>query len=374
MELNLEHLHITNFKNIIELNLELNKKINCFVGLNGAGKTNILDAIFYLSFTRSYFPVSDAQNIRYGQDFFMLKGQYQRLRVKEEILITFQKDQKTVKRNGKKYRRLSHHIGLIPAIIITPDDIKLITGTGQERRRLMDMIISQADVQYLATLGTYRKVLQQRNKLIKNFARDKYVDEESLELWDEQLCEAASYIHDKRKNFILELVPIIQHYYNIISGGSEQIDIKYKSHLNDHNFCLLLKENLKRDLALEYTYAGIHRDDLDLLIDTQPIRKFGSQGQQKSFLIALKFAQHDFIRKHLKIKPLLLLDDIFDKLDPQRVEKLVGMVSQDQFGQIFITHTNEQRLKQILHNLAVEYKIFHVSQGRIIQTHENSHA
>ena len=374
MDLILDSLHIRNFKNIEELDLELNKKINCFVGLNGAGKTNILDAIFYLSFTKSYFPTTDAQNTRHGQDFFMLKGIYQRLGSREEIHITYQKDQKTVKRNNKRYQRLSQHIGLIPAIIITPDDIKLITGSGEERRRLMDMIISQADLQYMTTLSAYRKVLQHRNKLIKAFARERYVDEESLELWDEQLSEAAEYIFNKRKEFINELVPITQQYYNILSGNKEQIDLRYRSHLSQGNFRLLLKQNLKRDIALEYTYAGIHRDDLDMLINGQPIRKFGSQGQQKSFLIALKFAQHDFIRDHLKVKPLLLLDDIFDKLDPQRVEKLVGMVSQDRFGQIFITHTNEQRLKQILHNLKVEYKIFHVQSGRIVQTSENSHS
>ncbi len=374
MDLTLENLHITNFKNITELDLSLNKKINCFVGLNGAGKTNILDAIFYLSFTKSYFATTDAQNTRHGQDFFMLKGIYQRLGSREEILISYQKDQKTVKRNNKRYQRLSQHIGLIPAIIITPDDIKLITGTGEERRRLMDMIISQADLKYITTLSAYRKILQQRNKLIKTFARERYVDEESLMLWDEQLSEAAEYIFQKRQEFISELVPIIQHYYNILSDNKEQINLRYKSHLAQGDFRLLLKQNLKRDIALEYTYAGIHRDDLDMLINGKPIRKFGSQGQQKSFLIALKFAQHDFIRDHLKVKPLLLLDDIFDKLDPVRVEKLVGMVSQDLFGQIFITHTNEQRLKQILHNLEVEYKIFHVHNGSIDQTLENTHA
>ncbi len=372
MQLVLENLHITNFKNISDLDLTLNKKINCFVGLNGAGKTNILDAIFYLSFTKSYFPTSDLQNIRHEQDFFMLKGIYQRLGVREEILINFQKDQKNVKRNGKRYKRLSHHIGLIPAIIITPDDIKLITGTGEERRRLMDMIISQADIKYMTALTSYRRILQQRNKLIKTFAREHYVDQESLELWDEQLSEAAGYIHQRRSAFIQELVPIIQHYYNIISGNKEQINIKYRSHLNSADLRLLLKENISKDIALEYTYAGIHRDDLSLLINDQPIRKFGSQGQQKSFLIALKFAQHDFIREHLRVKPLLLLDDIFDKLDPERVEKLVGMVSRDVFGQIFITHTNEQRLKQIFHNLEVDYKIFHVSNGSIAQILENS--
>ncbi len=371
MDLVLENLTITNFKNIKEIQISPNAKLNSFVGLNGMGKTNILDAIYYLSFTKSYFNTPDQQNILYGEQFFSLRGTYNRLGSKEEITITVQKDHKTVKRNGKKYPRLSKHIGLIPAVVITPDDSRLISGSGDERRRLMDIIISQANGQYLKILSNYRKILNQRNQLIKTFARERYVDREMLEIWDEQLIEAAQYINEKRREFVKEFIPIFQEYYNFLSQEREQVSLKYKSHLNNNDFRLLLKNNLDKDLALQYTYYGIHRDDLELLIDGRAIKKFGSQGQQKSFLIALKFAQHDFIKKHLKIKPLLLLDDIFDKLDPQRVEKLVALVSDSLFGQIFITHTNEQRLKQIFHNLKLNYKIFYVENGTIKATAEN---
>ena len=367
MELILEKLQINNFKNIHQLYLEPHHKINCIVGLNGAGKTNILDAIFYLSFTKNFIPLSDNQNILQGQNFFMLKGTYKRNASKEQILITYQKEKKIVKRNEKRYKRLSSHIGLIPAIIIAPDDIKLIIGGGEERRRLMDIIISQTDIKYLNTLSQYKKILQHRNKLIKTFASNKNIDYESLELWDEQLVQAANYIYQKRKEFINELIPKIQSYYNILSGEQEKINISYRSHLNNSELRLLLKENLKRDLALEYTFFGIHRDDLDLLINNNPIKKFGSQGQQKSFLIAMKFAQHDFIRNHLKINPLLLLDDIFDKLDPIRVEKLVHIVSKNKFGQIFITHTNEKRIKEILQTLNLDYKIFLINHGSTVK-------
>ncbi len=367
MDLELRTLTLINFKNIEQAQIDFNGKINCLVGPNGAGKTNILDAIHYLSFTKSYFNITDSQAIRFGQDFFSITGNFTRLDNNEQISIIYKKDTKIVKANGKKYKKLSRHIGRFPAVIITPEDTKLITGSGEDRRKFLDIIISQADPQYLAHLSEYKKILQQRNSLIKTFAREKYVDNEMLELWDEQLSNAAQYIHRQRKQFIEQFKPLLREYYRKIANNDEQADIEYKSHLNSEDLMTILRNNLQKDLALEYTYAGIHRDDLDFKLNGQPIRKFGSQGQQKSFLLALKFAQHDFIKQQLKIKPLLLLDDIFDKLDPNRVEKLVHLVADNQFGQIFITHTNPQRLEQILQKVDTQYQIFHVRNGQILE-------
>ncbi len=365
MELQLNRLVLTNFKNIVDADLVFEDKINCLVGHNGAGKTNILDAIHFLSFTKSYFNLSDSQVVNFNADFFTIKGEFTRLNSTETIQIIYKKDSKTVKRNAKKYKKLSQHIGLIPVVVITPEDSKLITGGGEEKRKFLDIIISQSDPQYIATLANYKKIIHQRNSLLKTFARERYVDKEMLELWDEQLVEAASYIHAKRKEFIDEFTPLLRKYYSKIASGDEQVSLAYKSHLNTHEYKNLLESSLNKDLALEFTYYGIHRDDLEMKIFGQPIRKFGSQGQQKSFLLALKFAQYDFIKNHLQIKPLLLLDDIFDKLDPQRVEKLVHLVADEQFGQIFITHTNKDRLEQILRKIPTKHKIFEVHQGSI---------
>ncbi len=371
MELTLERLVVNNFKNITQADIHFTPKINCLVGPNGAGKTNVLDAIYYLSFTKSYFNITDSQAVQFDKDFFSLRGLYRRLNSTEEIQIIFQKDHKTVKRNQKKYKKLSQHIGLIPCVIITPEDSRLIMGSGEERRKFLDIIISQADPLYIANLTKYRKILQQRNSLIKQFARQKYVDQEMLELWDERLSQPANYIYTQRKNFVGKFKPILQHYYSLIANKGEQVDLEYRSLLNNQDFRQLLKQSLQRDLALEYTYIGIHRDDIEFKLNGQPIKKFGSQGQQKSFLLALKFAQHDFIKEKLKIKPLLLLDDIFDKLDPERVERLVHLVADSQFGQIFITHTNHQRLVQILSRIDTKYKIFSVKNGQITENQHN---
>ncbi len=370
MELTLDRLIINNFKNITQADIHFTPKINCLVGPNGAGKTNVLDAIYFLSFTKSYFNIADSQAVQFEKDFFSLRGIYHRLGSTEEIQIIYQKDHKTVKRNQKKYKKLSQHIGLIPCVIITPEDSKLIVGSGEERRKFLDIIISQADPQYIANLTKYRKILQQRNSLIKKFASERYVDQELLELWDERLYQPANYIYTQRKNFIDKFKPILQKYYSLIANGDEEVDLEYKSLLNKQSFDQLLKQNLQRDLALQYTYAGIHRDDIEFKLNDQPIKKFGSQGQQKSFLLALKFAQHDFIKYKLKVKPLLLLDDIFDKLDPQRVERLVHLVADSQFGQIFITHTNHERLVQILSKIDTNYKIFSVKNGQIAENHQ----
>ncbi len=365
MDLTLNKLLINNFKNISEAEILFHDKINCLVGPNGAGKTNVLDAIHYLSFTKSYFNITDNQALQFGKDFFSLRGDFYRLNSSEKIQIIYKKDSKLVKRNDKKYKKLSQHIGLIPAVIITPEDSKLITGSGEERRKFIDIIISQADHLYINKLTSYRKILQQRNSLIKKFATEKYVDNEMLELWNIRLEKAATYIHAQRQKFIQAFQPLLEKYYSLIANAEEIAQIEYKSHLNEANFLELLEQNINKDLALTYTFAGIHRDDLEFKLNGKPIKKFGSQGQQKSFLLALKFAQHDFIRDHLQVKPLLLLDDIFDKLDPERVKHLVHLVADQQFGQIFITHTNPDILIKILEQLPSGYKIFNVQSGNI---------
>ena len=371
MDLILKNLKITNFKNIEQIDIQFSDKINSFVGLNGAGKTNILDAIYFLSFLKSYFNIPDAALIKNGQTYFSLLGEYQRIENKEIIHITFQNSTKIVKRNNKRYKKFSQHIGLLPAVIITPDDSKLITGSGEERRKFMDIVISQADKKYLDALIKYKKVLQQRNSLIKTFAQSKKINTETLEIWDMQLVPLAKYINQARNNFVAEFKPIFQKYYSLIAGQDEPVDITYSSQLNKHDYELLLKQNLQKDIALEYTYSGIHRDDLELKIYGQPVKKYGSQGQQKTFLLAIRFAQFDFILKHLKIKPILLLDDIFDKLDPVRVEKLIHLVADNHFGQIFITHTNKERLLQIFSNIDSQYSIFTIYEGKIIEQHTN---
>ncbi len=365
MDLELNRLQISNFKNIEEAELNLAPKINCFVGLNGAGKTNILDAIYYLAYTKSYFNNVDTQNIKYGEDFFLINGEFNRQQSTEAITIQQTKEQKTVKRNGKRYTKLSAHIGLIPLVIITPDDIKLIQGGSEERRKFIDLVISLLDPQYLQHLVDYRKILQQRNKLIKTFAKEKYTDREMLELWDEQLIKSGNYIHEKRKEFMDEFLPVFFEYHSILSSGNDPIDIRYKSQLNEGNFEDLLKENLQKDIALEYTATGIHKDDLVFTLRDKQLKKTGSQGQQKTFLLTLKFAQSEILKRLLKIKPILLLDDIFDKLDASRINQLLKLVATHDFGQIFITHTNRERLEELLDTLDTDYKIFSVQSGKI---------
>ncbi len=363
MELTLNRLLINNFKNISAADLTFNAKINCFVGPNGSGKTNLLDAIHYISLTKSYFNIPDHMAIQNGKNNASIKAWISRNQTTEQILISIKPDGKTVKRNNKKYKRLTQHIGLIPIVMITPDDTKLISSSAEERRRFMDIIISQSDSKYLLALNKYKKALQQRNNLLKKFAAEKIFDSELLKIWDIQLISAANYIFNKRLQFCKEFSPLVQKYYELISAGNEKISLQYISQLKNNPFEKLLEQNINKDLNLQYTYAGIHRDDLNFLINNMQLKKFGSQGQQKTFLLALKFAQQDFIKKHLQISPILLLDDIFDKLDPIRVEKLINLVADSHFGQIFTTHTDQHILKNILDKISSPSDIFSVSNG-----------
>jgi DNA replication and repair protein RecF len=363
----LKQLKFTNFKNHSEADLSFSPRINCFIGKNGAGKTNVLDAIYYLSFCKSYFNSIDSQNIQHDTDFFAIHGDYVRQQnAMDKVHCLLKRNQhKQFKLNEKKYERLSDHIGLIPLVMISPYDRDLINNGSEVRRKYMDGVISQFDHAYLNDLIDYNKALSQRNALLKHFAEGRYFDETSLEIWDMKLVKLGHAIVQKRRDFITNFVPIFQTYFKLISGGNERVELKYKSALCEGDMRLLLKENLARDRALRYTSVGAHKDDLEFTIDTFPIKKYGSQGQQKSYVIAIKLAQFEFMRKLKKYKPILLLDDIFDKLDTQRVEQLIRLVSEENFGQVFITDTQRDRVEQLFRVTELDHKLFEVVQGNV---------
>jgi DNA replication and repair protein RecF len=357
----LEKIQLINYKNFESQSFDFDTKINCLVGNNGVGKTNVLDAIYHLSQTKSYFNPITSQNVRYEADFFMIEGDFTISNKNESILCSYKKGQKKIiKRNGKAYERFSDHIGNIPVVIISPADRDLIVEGSETRRRFIDHVISQSDKEYLHNLISYFKVLSQRNALLKYFAKNRTFNEDNLHVYNEQLIKYAMPIHEKRKTFIDALVPVFKKRYQSISNGNEVIKLAYRSQLQNTDFADLLISNLNKDRVLQHTSSGIHRDDLSLLIDEHPIKKFGSQGQQKSFLIALKLAQFDLVKKQLKRTPILLLDDIFDKLDDQRVKKLIDMVHKEEFGQIFITDTHQQRTEEIVKHTHQSYKIFNL--------------
>lgn len=361
----IRELSLLNYKNFGEAALSFSRKVNCFIGNNGVGKTNLLDAIYYLSFCKSYFNNPDAQNIRHSEDFFALQGKYELNESSEEIHCGFKNGQKKkIRRNKKEYERFSDHIGLLPLVMISPADAVLIQGGSEERRRFMDSVISQYDRTYLDWLVKYNRVLQQRNTLLKNYAGQPNIDPDIFAIWDEQLMQLGQKIHAKRGQFLEELLPVFQKYYSLISGGNEAVSLEYGSQLNDKEFSVLLGDSFAKDRLVQFTTVGIHKDDLELKLDGYPIKRLGSQGQNKTYLIALKFAQFDFIRSLNNVKPILLLDDIFDKLDSGRVEEIVKLVSDDHFGQIFITDTNREHLDGILREAGGEdFRIFVVEKG-----------
>jgi DNA replication and repair protein RecF len=363
----IRELYVMNYKNFGEASLTFSKKVNCFIGNNGVGKTNLLDAVYYLSFCKSYFNNPDAQNIRHSEDFFVLQGKYELDTDKEEIHCSFRNGQKKkIKRNKKDYERFSDHIGLLPLVMISPADSVLIQGGSEERRRFMDSVISQYDRTYLDWLVRYNRVLQQRNILLKQYAGQGTVDPDIFAIWDEQLLQLGEKIHAKRGQFLNELLPVFQKYYSLISGGNEVVSLEYGSQLNDQKFDVLLRDSFLKDRMVQFTTTGIHKDDLELKLGEYPIKRLGSQGQNKTYLIALKFAQFDFIRSLNNIKPILLLDDIFDKLDSGRVEEIVKLVADDHFGQIFITDTNREHLDGILREAGgADFRIFTVDKGVI---------
>lgn len=357
--MNLKSLSLVNYKNIESKHLEFDPKINCLVGKNGVGKTNVLDAIYHLSFGKSYFNPITSQNIRHDADFFMVEGLYERLEREEKIMVSVKKGQKKIiKRNGKNYEKLSEHIGFLPLVIISPADNDLIIEGSATRRKFMDGVLSQTDTEYLNLLLNYNKTLAQRNALLKYFAANNTFDAANLSIYNEQLHEFGSVIYEKRKAFIAEFTPIFKERYLHIANNSEQIDLVYQSKIHHTSILDLLEQQLHKDRILQHTSAGIHKDDLDFTIEGYPIKKFGSQGQQKSYLIALKLAQFDFILKQNEAAPIILLDDIFDKLDETRVEQLMKLVDDNQFGQLFVSDTHQERTESVVKKTAQSYKIF----------------
>ena len=361
----LKELNIINFKNIAEATLTFTSGFNSFVGNNGVGKTNVLDAIYHLSMCKSYFNLPDLQNIRHEEPFFVVQGKYERGGEELTVYCGVKRGQKKVfKKNQKAYDKLSEHIGLIPLVMISPEDFILIDGGSEERRKLVDGIISQCDRVYLHRLIRYNKALTQRNMLLKS-AAGKFLDPEMLEVWNEQLAEHGEAIRQKRIAFLKEFRSVFQTYYERLSLGREEVCLEYKPSVKEGNFLTALKQAADRDRLLTYTTVGIHRDDLVLNIGDYAVRKIGSQGQKKTFLIALKLAQYHWLHQMSEVKPLLLLDDIFDKLDADRVEQIVKIVGGEMFGQVFITDTNRGHIDDILRAQAVDYKLFTVTGGEI---------
>ncbi len=367
----LNKLSLLNFKNYSDLEIDLSPKINCFVGNNGVGKTNLLDAIYYLAFCKSYFNSIDSQNIRHEQPFLVIDGKFSVDDTDESIYCGIKRGVKKVfKRNKKQYTKLSDHIGFLPLVMVSPSDIKLILDGSEERRKLINNIISQYDKQYLENTIKYNRILQHRNALLKQFAKDGSFNQESLEVWDFQLEDLGSKIHTSRRVFIEGFQEVFQKYYTFISEDREVVTLTYKSDLNDNDFGDLLKKNLLKDRTIQYTTSGIHKDDLIFSLEEYPIKKIASQGQQKTYLLALKLAQFDYIKNELKRTPILLLDDVFDKLDKNRVKQIIKLVAENNFQQIFFTDTDKQRLSGIIKEIGVDSKIFDINNNNEITTTE----
>lgn len=363
----LKRISILNYKNIAEAELELSTKMNCFVGNNGQGKTNLLDAVYYLSFCKSFANSVDSQNIRHDTDFFMIQGFYEHEDgTPEEIYCGMKrKSKKQFKRNKKEYKRLAEHIGLIPLVMVSPADAALIAGGSEERRRFMDLVISQYDPAYLDALMRYNKALMQRNALLK---LEEEPDEELLILWEEAMAQEGERIYAGRKAYIDAFVPIFQNYYRRISNEKELVGLNYVSHCQRGPLLEVIQRDRAKDRIMGYSLHGIHKDELEMTLDGFPIKKEGSQGQNKTYLVALKLAQFDFLRRTgSRTTPLLLLDDLFDKLDADRVEQIVKLVADDSFGQIFITDTNRGHLDRILSRSGHDYKLFDVVNGEIAE-------
>ncbi len=357
----LKKISLFNYKNFSEVNFDFDAKINCFVGKNGVGKTNILDAIYHLANGKSYFNPLAVQNIKHNEEFFVIEGEFEKANRSEQIICSLKKGQKKIlKRNGKTYEKFSDHIGFIPLVIISPSDSDLIVEGSETRRRFIDTVISQLDSSYLQQLIQYQKIISQRNALLKYFALNHVFENDTLSIYNEQLNQLGQSIFEKRKSFLNDFIPIFNQHHQEITSSNETVQLVYESHLFEKDTKTLLEENLAKDRALQYTSVGVHKDDLSFQIDHFPIKKFGSQGQQKSFLIALKLAQFEFVKKQSGEKPILLFDDIFDKLDESRVSKIVTMVNNEQFGQLFISDTHKGRTEDIVKTTHQSYTIFNL--------------
>ena len=359
-EMHLQKLNIYNFKNYRAAELLFSDNVNCFIGNNGVGKTNLLDAIHYLSFCKSYFTANDLQNIMHGEAFFSIHGSYRRNREEETVIQCIQERNKRKRflLNRKEYDRFSDHIGQIPLVMISPYDRDLINEGSEIRRKYVDSVISQFDKIYLDDLINYNKALLQRNSLLKIFAEKRSWDLMALEIWDEQLVRLGEEIYRKRKAFLKEIIPLFEKYFGMITGGAESVFIEYQTQLDASSFREKLSDSIQQDKAAQYTTVGIHKDDLGFMMGGFPIKRFGSQGQQKSFVIALKLAQFEYTRKIRGFSPVLLLDDVFDKLDDARVQELIRLVSEHSFGQVFITDTSEERILKNFDQMQIDHRIF----------------
>jgi len=368
----LKKLSLTNFKNYSQASLEFSPKINCIVGNNGVGKTNILDAIHYLSLTKSFFNNIDSVSIIHGEEFFIIQGMFVKDGEEDNIFCSFHRQkQKMLKRNGKEYERLSDHVGRYPVVMISPADNALISEGSEERRKFMNKIISQYNAEYLDSALNYNKALQQRNRLLRDFSYSGSFDDEMLAMWDAQLIKYGSFVYTERDILINELIPVFREYYSMVSNQKEKVRLRYRSHLSEGDFSGILKNALDKDRSLEYTTVGIHKDDLLFEMDGYSVRSLGSQGQQKSYLVALKLAKFDYIKKKAGFPPILLLDDIFDKFDAERVAQIIRLDGNHRFGQIFITDTHQDRLQNILNTVETDYKLFRIGKAGIDEIIQN---
>ena len=357
----LEKIVISNFRNIILQELEFSPNVNCVSGNNGEGKTNLLDAIYYLSMTKSAFALSDKFNFRHGTEEFSLSGLYRMengLSSRFSVKMT-SKGEKKMKRDEKQYGKVSEHIGVLPVVMVSPSDISMVSESGEERRRFVNAVLSQMDREYMTSLQQYNRLLLQRNKMLK----EQDVDRGLLEVIDMRMSAFAEPVFQARKKFVEELTPIVQEYYKALSGDSEQVSIEYDSELSKASLEQILAASYDKDRVLKYTGAGIQRDDFLFKMNGHPIRRYGSQGQQKSFLVSLKFAQYELMKKNYGFAPVLILDDVFDKLDMSRISNLLEMVASNDFGQIFITDSNKVRMAGIVDKLTQDRAYFDTTAG-----------
>jgi DNA replication and repair protein RecF len=357
----LEKIVISDFRNIGLQELEFSPNVNCISGNNGEGKTNLLDAIYYLSMTKSAFASSDRFNFRHGTEEFSLSGTY---RMENGLSSRFSikaalKGDKKLRRDDKAYDKVSDHIGILPVVMVSPSDISLVSESGEERRRFVNSVLSQMDHEYMASMQQYNRLLQQRNRMLKDFNMDRTL----LEVIDMRMASVAEPVYQARKRFVEDLLPVVREYYRLLSGDSETVGIEYESELSKASLDMLLEASYERDCAMKYTTSGIQRDDFIFTMNGHPIRRYGSQGQQKSFLVALKFAQYEVMKRNYGFAPVLLLDDVFDKLDMNRISNLLQMVASNEFGQIFITDSNKVRMSGIVDRITSDRAYFDTAGG-----------
>ncbi len=362
----LESFQLTQFKNYAHQRIDCAPRLNCFVGPNGAGKTNLLEAIYYLCMGKSYFHTLDRYLVQHDTGFFRLQGRFRRGEVSEEIVVKYQSGKrKEIERNGVVYQRLAEHVGRFPVVIIVPDDTQLIQEGSEIRRRLLDNTLSQIDGKYLQDLLTYNRVLKQRNALLKQY-EGRRPPEDLLEVYDRQLAEPAQSLYECRRRFIESFAASLRRSYAVISADEEEVNCRYRSHLQDQSLLELLGTRREKDAVLQRTTAGVHRDDLLFTMGGQPLRRVASQGQRKSFVLALKLAQYHVLKEKRELAPILLLDDLFDKLDQQRVRQLLELILQEDYGQTFISDTNPKRVQELADALRTEVQLFRVERGKVL--------